>query len=67
MKLIQQITESFSAEAAIDALKGTVQYAKEIQRGSLDTRSAISFLAGRLKAENSEMSKLLDELLKNTK
>lgn len=67
MKLLQQITESFSSDAAISALRDTIDYAKTVQKGSLDTRSAINFLAGRLKAENSQMSKLLDELLKNTK
>ena len=67
MKLIQTISENFSSDAAIKALIDTIKYAKETQKGSLDTRSAISFLAGRLKEENSQMSKLLDELLKSTK
>ena len=67
MKLLQTITENVSSDAAISALKDTIDYAKNLQKGRLDTRSAINFLAGRLKAENKQLSSLLDELLKNTK
>ena len=67
MNLIQTVNENVSIESAVKAIQDTIDYAKNLQKGQLDTRSAINFLAGRLKAENGQLTKLLDELLKHTK